>query len=713
MVTYRVTMVTDGTTGTTAKIRYNGVLDTSANVPDGLYTIVATFPSTDTFFGWSIRGGSGFITNINAATTTLQVSGSPVTVKACFVDPAICPTIPVFKPVACGIAQSREYPNPTSRAALKASKSASIFSGQAQSTRIGSLKRCIAQVNTSEIGFNRVTRVNETVCDTITFQAAVEETIDRQLVPPAFNKVYTSRLQPDLNITTVDPNGNIYTLTNYISGGQNRLTVTRFIASTGSLYIDISGSTLILPDELVSANLFWRNNVLVFVGIFYGTRTYIRIYTYNAALTATITSTQFPQILNSKRYTGQSTYDSAGFIYIVLASPPSGGYESSPLYYISPNFALTQKPTNVQANFNPIQQTIGDTYGGAFITAAASNQMYLVYVNKGVYLWRQLLFNGSVCGVAIKDTSVLTLGYDGTNVVATNISYVPNSASYTIKTNVAVQIPFPNNTPYTIQSITLCTSPTTDRVFYTMELYNPTYTNFQYYVQIGEITLDGDIVGTPSNIQIGFAYNIAPTNTIQASANYLVIASGLDLTTYAITYAEPYTALVTLTRDRKYCITRTISPGACPPPPPVNNNTPLDGLTRTLNIAICEPIRFENPGASDGCGPVYTAPTQYLTDASGAEPPQGPSVKTIIRKYDRINGIDEICKPIPGRFGSSRTARIRSNIEAASATRYVTTVLPQVQYPFPCPVYGNQTGIPRASLCQPSIDGRPTNGIPS
>jgi hypothetical protein len=451
----------------------------------------------------------------------------------------------------------------------------------------------------------------------------------------------------------------------------------------------------------------------VFVGIFYGTRTYIRIYTYNAALTATITSTQFPQILNSKRYTGQSTYDSAGFIYIVLASPPSGGYESSPLYYISPNFALTQKPTNVQANFNPIQQTIGDTYGGAFITAAASNQMYLVYVNKGVYLWRQLLFNGSVCGVAIKDTSVLTLGYDGTNVVATNISYVPNSASYTIKTNVAVQIPFPNNTPYTIQSITLCTSPTTDRVFYTMELYNPTYTNFQYYVQIGEITLDGDIVGTPSNIQIGFAYNIAPTNTIQASANYLVIASGLDLTTYAITYAEPYTALVTLTRDRKYCITRTISPGACPPPPPVNNNTPLDGLTRTLNIAICEPIRFENPGASDGCGPVYTAPTQYLTDASGAEPPQGPSVKTIIRKYDRINGIDEICKPIPGRFGSSRTARIRSNIEAASATRYVTTVLPQVQYPFPCPVYGNQTGIPRASLCQPSIDGRPTNGIPS
>jgi hypothetical protein len=246
-----------------------------------------------------------------------------------------------------------------------------------------------------------------------------------------------------------------------------------------------------------------------------------------------------------------------------------------------------------------------------------------------------------------------------------------------------------------------------------MYLYNPAITNFQYYVQTGEITLDGMFVGIPTNTQINSAYNIAPTNTIQASNDYLAVATGLHLSTYATTFKEQYTELITLTRDRKYCITRTITPGACPPPLPVNNTPPLDGLTRTLNIAICQPIRFSNPAASDGCGPVYTAPTQYLTEASGAEPPQGPAVKTIVRKYDRINGIDEICKPIPGRYGSSRTARIRSNIEAASATRYATTVLPQVQYPFPCPVYGNQTGIPRASLCQPSIDARPTNGVPS
>jgi hypothetical protein len=246
-----------------------------------------------------------------------------------------------------------------------------------------------------------------------------------------------------------------------------------------------------------------------------------------------------------------------------------------------------------------------------------------------------------------------------------------------------------------------------------MYLYNPAITNFQYYVQSGEINLEGIILGTPINTQISSGYNIAPTNTIQAATDYFVIASGMNLTTYATTFKEEYKELITLTRDRKYCITRIINPGTCTLMVPVNNTPPLDGQTRTLNLAICQPIQFTNPASSDGCGPVYTEPTVYLTDVSGAEPLQGSAMKTIIRKYDRINGIDEICKPIPGRYASSRTARIRSNIEAAGVTRYATTVLPQVQYPFPCPVYGNQTGIPRASLCQPSIDGRPTNGAPS
>lgn len=718
-MSYRVTMVTDGTVGAKAYINYNGVLDTSANVPTGSYDIVAIVPSEYIFNRWIITSGAGSVVDISAALTTLTVYRANVTVQAtylprCFEDPSICPTLPVFEPVACGIAQSREYPNPTSRAALKASKSASIFSGQAQSTRIGSLKRCIAQVNTSEIGFNRVSRVNETVCDTITYQVAVEKFADKQLVPPAFNNFYSNQTQPNLNITTVDPSGNIYALTNYISGGQNNLTVTRFTVSSGSITRDISGSKLILPNELISANLFWRNNVLVFVGIFYGIRTNIQIYTYNAALTAIGPMTPFPQITNTKRYTGQSTYNSAGYIYITLAAPPSGGFESSPLYYIAPDFSI-KTTTNIQANYSSIQQTAGETNGGAMITAVVSNQMYLIYLYGSANYWRQLLFNGSnpICAVAVKDTDVLTLGYDGTNIIATGISYVPSSVTYTIKTKKIVLMTWPNGIPYTVRAITLCTSPTVGRYFYTMYLYNPALTNFQYYVQTGEITFDGVIVGTPTNIQINGSYNIAPTNTIQASANYIAVASGLHLSTYATTYKEPYSALVTLTRDRKYCITRIINPGACPPPLPVNNTSPLDGLTRTLKLAICQPIRFENPAASDGCDPIYTEPIQYLTDASGAEPAQGPAVKTIFRKYDRINGIDEICKPIPGRYGSTRTARIRSNIESASTTRYVNTVLPQVQYPFPCPVYGNQTGIPRASLCQPSIDARPTNGVPS
>ena len=716
---YNVTMLTDGTVGATSKINYNGVLDTSANVPDGSYNIVATVPSGYNFTRWNIIGGSGSIASPSSDSTILRISGSNVTVIAtynilCYVDPALCPTLPIFTPAACGIPQTLVFPNPTSRAARKAYKSASIFSGQAQSTRIGALKKCIAQVNASEIGFKQVNRRNITVCDTITYQVAVTQYKDVPQVPPTFNDAYSKQLQPNLNITTVDPSGNIYTLTNYVSGGRNNLTVTRFNAANESVIPSLVGSELVLPNTLVSANLFWRNNLLVFVGIFYGTNTYIQIYTYNAALIATLAPIQFPTISNTKRYTGQSTYNSAGYIYITLAAPPSGGFETSQLYYIAPNL-LGIRETNIQDNYNSIQQTIGDTNSGALITATIANDMYLIYISNSATIWRQLLFSGQnpLCAISIQNNSILTLGYDGTNVIATSLSYVPNTSSYSLLSTTRVAMTWPNSVPYTVQAITLCVSPTGSRFFYTMKLYNPAVTNFQYYIQTGEITFDGTIITAPINIQIGAEYNIAPTNTIQSSANYLVVASGLNLTTYAITIKQDFQALITLTRDRKYCITEIVYPGCGCPVIPVNNNPPLDGLTHTLNIAICQPIRFSNPGLSDGCGPVYTAPTQYLTDASGAEPLQGPAMKTIVRKYDRINGIDEICKPIPGRYGSSRTARIRSNIEAASATRYSTTVLPQVKYPFPCPVYGNQTGIPRASLCQPSIDARPTNGVPS
>ena len=709
---YNVTMVTDGSLGSSAKINYNGTLVTSADVSSGTYNIIATVPSAYTFDGWSITSGFAVIENILEPSTMLTVTES-VRVKACYIDPSLCPTLPVFTPVACGIAQTREYPNPTSRAAVKASKSASIFSGQAQSTRIGALKRCITQVNASEIGFNQVNRRNVTVCDTITFQTPVTEYRDVQLAPPVFNASFSNQRQPDLNITTVDPTGKIYALTNYISGGQNHLTVSRFTVTTSYINKDLSGTELILPDTLVSANLFWRNDILVFVGIFYGTRTRVQLYTYDTSLRATLAPIQFPTISNTKRYTGQSTYNSAGYIYIALAAPSTGGYESTALYYIAPELSGAPLVTNIQIDYSSIQQMIGDTNRGAILAAPVVNQMYLVYISNSIYFWRQLLFEGPLCAVSVNDTSILTLGYDGTNIISQGITYVPNTPSYTLNRAIIVPMTWPNDIQYTVRAITLCTSPAAQRYFYTMNLYNPEIINFEYYVQTGEITFDGVIVGTPVNIQINSEYKIAPTNTIQASSNYLAVASGLQLTTYAITFKQEYQELITLTRDRKYCITEIVYPGCDCPTVPVNNTPPLDGLTRTLNLAICQPIRFSNPALSDGCGPVYTAPTQYLTEASGAEPPQGPAVKTIVRKYNRINGIDEICKPIPGRYGSSRTARIRSNIEAASATRYVTTVLPQVPYPFPCPVYGNQTGIPRASLCQPSIDARPTNGVPS
>jgi len=278
--------------------------------------------------------------------------------------------------------------------------------------------------------------------------------------------------------------------------------------------------------------------------------------------------------------------------------------------------------------------------------------------------------------------------------------------------SVAIQWPNSNTVPYTIVNMSMAVSytDTTPRFFYTMYLYNPDITNFNYYVQTGEIDVYGNII-TYFNVQVGAPLNNA-LNTLSTSEVQLTATNGVDITVYnTATYSIPTTRIATRVAHESKCYTYVVIPGCDCPKLPVNNKEVSDSFTHTLNLAICQPIKFTNPVASAGCAPIYTEPTQYLTEAEGAEPPQGPAVTTVSRKYTRINGIDEICKPIPKRYASSRTALIRAQIEAASDTRYAATVLPVATYPFPCPMYGNQSGIPKASLCRQTIDGRPTNGV--
>jgi surface protein len=84
VVLYRVTMTTDSTAGARADISYNGVYDSSANVPNGSYNIRATIPVGYTFNNWQVTAGSGTLASASSASTTLTVAGQAVTVQALY-----------------------------------------------------------------------------------------------------------------------------------------------------------------------------------------------------------------------------------------------------------------------------------------------------------------------------------------------------------------------------------------------------------------------------------------------------------------------------------------------------------------------------------------------------------------------------------------------------------------------------------------------------
>jgi hypothetical protein len=616
----------------------------------------------------------------------------------------------VFVPSVCTIGNKNVFKDRTSRAARKALKSPNLFSGQAQSTRIRTLKNCITQVNTSLDAFNEV--VQNTVNVDISFnqQYAVVEYLKTQLALEFDQYGFLPERQTQ-QLNAFDLSRNLYTL---VQSESNTVVIAKY--TNGDLTQKTTGAITPLPaDTLVAANLFWFNGQIVFVGIFNtAISTYINIYTgLDVTLVQTIT------VATNRLYTGQSTCNDSS-IYIALSTTSGSGYQTSPIYVVSPTWTVAT--TNMQANYSTIQQTVGDSLGGAIVSACSSLGLYITYFSNGILYWRQQLSSTiGPCAVAVANNAVLeasglnnyifVLYKNGNALTSRLITYSALGHTDTI-TNPSVTIEWPNAVPYTIVNMAMAVSydEQRPRFFYTMFLYNPTVTNYNYYVQNGEIDVYGNII-TYFNVQVGFPINTI-LNTFSTSDLQLASTNGVDISLYkTATFSIPSTRIDTRVVFETKCYTYIVIPGCDCPTLPVNNKEVSDSFTHTLNLAICQPIKFTNPVASPGCAPVYTEPTQYLTEAEGAEPPQGPAVTTVSRRYTRINGIDEICKPIPKRYASSRTALIRAQIEAASDTRYAATVLPVVEYPFPCPVYGNQSGIPKASLCQPTIDGRPTGSV--
>ena len=135
--------------------------------------------------------------------------------------------------------------------------------------------------------------------------------------------------------------------------------------------------------------------------------------------------------------------------------------------------------------------------------------------------------------------------------------------------------------------------------------------------------------------------------------------------------------------------------------PKVQEGTTQDQLSYVIDKAIACPIVYSNPNSYPGCQPTYTVPIPPLN----LHDVQGPAAQKVYRKFEKIRGIDQICRPLVTQAASTRTARIRANIIAASNTRYVQTVIPVVPYP-PCPPprVGPQAGVPIAPM-YPCING--------
>ena len=150
----------------------------------------------------------------------------------------------------------------------------------------------------------------------------------------------------------------------------------------------------------------------------------------------------------------------------------------------------------------------------------------------------------------------------------------------------------------------------------------------------------------------------------------------------------------------------------CPkiPAPLVQEPTAPDQLSYILDVAVRCPVLYVTPVTTYGCQPVLTSPIpplqtgDIIIDGKVAfvDPPQGPAVSNVYRKFPRIRGIDVISKPLIGRSSSDRTARLQAGLVSASQTQFVQTVIPIVAYP-PCLPTPPQPGVPVAPItpCNP------------
>ena len=340
---------------------------------------------------------------------------------------------------------------------------------------------------------------------------------------------------------------------------------------------------------------------------------------------------------------GESTYDSTGNVYFPITYSPTGN-DQNPTNYLSVVKYDASANMLWDVSFNFIEQQDDDVSTPSSLRIL-NNQLFFLYPS-------------------------------GYNLIIQNISFsglVVSSATVNLS---------PYNPPSNLNSIInlSVTINATGRIFAACEIFTKSPASLQSY--IFEINNVGTILFSQPFATQGLYYLCTQANT---------------------QYLWFFTSSGVL---KQYLLEKSVFPSNCSTcpniaQPTVQIPTVPNQLSHILDVAVNCPLLFVTPTATYGCQPVYTEPIAPLQGV-GVEKPQGPAVTSVYRKFQRIGGIDQISKPLVGRAGSDRTARLRAGIISQSQTRYVQTVLPLIPYP-PCLPPPPQPGVPIApnSGCNP------------
>ena len=535
--------------------------------------------------------------------------------------------------------------------------------GQAESTRTRLLQECIQEANVAN-------------------QAALKEckttTVISQISPLEQQRIPASTSSNAFCIA-LTPVGNIYVLT-------TTSTIDPAFADTFSIQSYTSDGVLINATPTAISSLqtraFWMvwdtYSSSIFVAAI--TATTVDLYKISSDLQALLSSISFA-IASSVNISFTTNQMGRLFLYV----------NENGLYIYDTDLNNIVTPTSAPSpSIVDLGEPICDSFGNAYFPMIYSptgndqdptNYISVIKYDSSANLLWETSFNvieqqdddfPTPSSLRIVNNHLILMYPSGYNLDIQNISF---SGVVLSSATVDLSIYNPPSNLNSINSISVATN-SNGRIFVAFQI---NYDSANSYLL--EINEAGEILFTQS-LPIQLFYYLCT----QASTEYLWLFTSInEVTQYLLETST--TNICTLP--------------CCPvlKQPLVQLPTAPDQLSHTLDIAVSCPILYNTPVTSYGAQPVYAVPIPpptILDVGEVPEPPQGPAVVNVYRKFQRISGIDQISKPLVGRAGSDRTARIRAGIISGSLTRYVQTVLPLVAYP-PCPP-SPQAGVPQAGV---------------